>query len=146
MRLKERLESAVLVAGGIGCVALGLYIMFFSSLHPLWGFFLVCAGGYLVYAAAEWSTRKDREDELGRRERALWSFVLRAGRGPIGWVVVVVLLVILIHYLWPGGLVAGGESEIGLWSCVCPVLYIAAMLILAAVMYRHSRDRQRRWL
>lgn len=145
MRFKEKLESAVLVACGIGCVALGLYSIFFSSLHPLWGFILACGGVYLVVAVADWSMRQARRDGLGERERALWSFILRLHRSSIGWVVAVVLLVIWILYMWRDELAAGGESEIGLWSFVCPVLYIAAMLILAAVMFRHWQDRHRGW-
>jgi MFS family permease len=145
VRLSDKLESAVLVACGIGGIALGLYSIFFSSQHPLWGFFLLYAGIYLVVAAVDWSIRKARRDELGKRERALWSSILRVYRSPIGWVVSIALLVILILYLWRGELAAGGESEIGLWSFVCPVLYIVAMLILAALMFRHWQDRHRRW-
>lgn len=145
MRKWDKLESAVLVACGIGCIALGLYSIFFSSQHPLWGFLLLCAGIYLVVAAAEWSICKARRDELGKRERALWSFILRVHRSPIGWVVSVVLLVIWILYLWRDELAAGGESELGLWSLVCPVLYIVAMLIVAALMFRHWQDRHGGW-
>lgn len=83
--------------------------------------------------------------ELRDRKRALWSFILRVYRGPIGWVVSIALLVILILYLWRGELAAGGESEIGLWSLVCPLLFIAAALILAALMFRRWEDRFRGW-
>ena len=143
---KEKLESAALVACGIGCFVGGLYSIFFSSLHPLWGFFLACGGVYIVVAVADWSMHRARRYELGKRERALWSSILRLQRSSIGWWVGVVFLVIVMLYFWPGGLSVGGESESGLWSCMCPVLYVAAVLILAAVMLRHMQDHRRGWL